>query len=90
MGAETATLIRAPQQTVSPVYADNAGWPCLFPAINGVRIIGADGPKLILEVDHAEGKVRNELVIRSPGQIDRWEAKRRSTAWLVNRFEAVR
>lgn len=86
---ETATTIRAPQQSVAAIYADYGSWPGLFPTINGVRLISRDGPRLILEVDHAEGKVLNELVIRSAGHIDLWEAKRRYTAWFVNQFETV-
>lgn len=89
MRVEAATMIRAPQQIVSAVYADYVGWPCLFPTTNGVRLAGGGGPKHLLEVDHAEGKVLNELVRRSSGQIDLRKAKRRYTAWFVNRFEVI-
>jgi hypothetical protein len=47
------------------------------------------GAKLVLEVDHVEGKVINELVVRPPDAIDLWEQKRRYHARFLNQFEAV-
>ena len=46
------------------LYADY--WPRLFPTIKGVRLIGREGSKQVLEIDHLEGKVVNELVVRHP------------------------
>jgi hypothetical protein len=46
------------------------------------------GPKLVLEVDHVEGKVSNELVVRAPDQLKLWEKKRRDARFL-NCFETV-
>ena len=86
---EASTTVRAPKETVSAVYADYRNWPALFPTISGVRLLGRDGPKLILEVDHAEGKVRNELLVRPPDELHLWEVKRRYDARFRNRFDAV-
>jgi hypothetical protein len=82
-------MITAPRQTVLDVYADYASWPRLFPTISAVRLLGREGPKLVLEVDHVEGKVINELVIRPPDRLDLWEEKRRYDARFRNRFESV-
>jgi hypothetical protein len=54
-----------------------------------VRLLGREGPKLALEVDHVEGKVLNELVVRAPDQLDLWEEKRRYDARFLNRFESI-
>jgi Polyketide cyclase / dehydrase and lipid transport len=86
---EVSTMITAPRQTVPDVYADYASWPRLFPTISAVRLLGREGPKLVLEVDHVEGKVINELVIRPPDRLDLWEEKRRYDARFANRFETV-
>jgi Polyketide cyclase / dehydrase and lipid transport len=86
---EASTTVDAPRKTVLDVYADYQSWPGLFPTISGVRLLGRDGPKLILEVDHVEGKVRNELLVRPPDALDLWEVKRRYDARFRNRFDAV-
>ena len=86
---EVSTMITAPRQTVLDVYADYPSWPRLFPTISAVRLLGREGPKLVLEVDHVEGKVINELVIRPPDRLDLWEEKRRYDARFRNRFESV-
>ena len=52
-------MIKAPRQTVLNIYADYPSWPRLFPTISAVRLLGREGPKLVLEVDHVEGKVIN-------------------------------
>jgi hypothetical protein len=87
---EVSDTVRAPRQTVMDVYADYAGWPRLFPTISGVRLLRRQGDKLVLEVDHVEGKVLNELLVRPPDAIDLWEEKRRYDARFANRFEPVR
>jgi hypothetical protein len=51
--------------------------------------VGREGPKLVLEVDHVEGKVSNELMVRPPDQLELWEKKRRYNARFLNRFETV-
>jgi hypothetical protein len=86
---EVSTMVEASRPTVLEVYADYAGWPRLFPTIGGVRLLVRQGPKLVLEVDHVEGKVRNELVVRPPDAIDLWEEKRHYDAWFSNRFETA-
>lgn len=89
MLAEVSAVARAPKQTVSAVYAAYQNWPGLFPTISGVRLVSRDGPRLALEVDHVEGTVANELILRYPDDIDLWEAKRRYDACFRNRFVAI-
>jgi hypothetical protein len=86
---EASTIVRAPKETVLDVYADYPSWPRLFPTISKVRLLRREGPKLVLEVDHAEGKVINELVVRPPDELDLWEVKRRYDARFLNRFQTV-
>jgi hypothetical protein len=86
---ETSITIRAPKQRVEAIYAGYPNWPRLFPTIKGVRLIGRQGARQVLEVDHVEGKVINELVVRPPDEIDLWEVKRRYDARFANRFQAV-
>lgn len=86
---EASTTVDAPKETVLDVYADYRSWPGLFPTISGVRLLRREGAKLVLQVDHVEGKVINELVVRPPDAIDLWEEKRRYDAWFLNRFETV-
>jgi Polyketide cyclase / dehydrase and lipid transport len=86
---EASTTVRAPKETVSEVYADYRNWPRLFPTISGVRLLRREGAKLVLEVDHVEGKVRNELLVRPPDTLDLWEEKRRYDARFRNRFETI-
>jgi hypothetical protein len=84
-----STTISAPRERVAGLYADYRNWPRLFPTIKGVRLIGREGAKQVLEIDHLEGKVVNELVVRAPDELDLWEVKRRYDARFVNRFETV-
>jgi hypothetical protein len=86
---EVSSVVRAPRETVLDVYADYGSWPHLFPTIAAVRLVGREGPKLVLEVDHVEGKVSNELVVRAPDQLELWEQKRRYNARFLNCFEIV-
>jgi Polyketide cyclase / dehydrase and lipid transport len=86
---EASTTVQAPRETVLDVYADYQSWPRLFPTISGVRLLRREGPKLVLEVDHVQGKVLNELVVRPPDQLDLWEEKRRYDAQFRNRFATV-
>ena len=86
---EVSTMVYAPRQTVLDAYADYASWPRLFPTISGVRLLSCEGPKLVLEVDHVEGKVINELLVRPPDQLELCEEKRRYDARFLNRFERV-
>jgi len=86
---EVTTTVKAPRQTVLDVYADYRSWPRLFPTIDAVRLLGREGPRTVLEVDHVEGKVVNELLLRPPDRLDLWERKRRYDARFSNRFERV-
>jgi hypothetical protein len=89
MLAEVSAVVRAPAETVSGVYADYQNWSGLFPTISGVRLVSSKGPRLALEVDHVEGRVSNELILRCPDDIDLWEVKRRYDACFRNRFVAI-
>ena len=86
---EVTTTVKVPRRTVLDVYADYAGWPRLFPTISGVRLLRREGERLVLEVDHVEGRVVNELLVRPPGTLELWEEKRRYDARFSNRFEAI-
>jgi len=86
---EVSTTVQAPRETVLDVYADYQSWPRLFPTISGVRLLRREGPKLVLEVDHVQGKVVNELTVRPPDALDLWEEKRRYHARFRNRFATV-
>ena len=89
MRVEVSTPVKAPPAIVSAVYADYANWPRLFPTIRGVRLIRRTGAQFLLEIDHVEGKVMNELFARSPDEIDLRETKRHYDAVFRNRFEAA-
>jgi Polyketide cyclase / dehydrase and lipid transport len=86
---EASTTVQAPRETVLDVYADYRGWPRLFPTISGVRLLRHEGPTLVLEIDHVEGKVINELTVRPPAALDLWEEKHRYDARFRNRLETV-
>lgn len=86
---DVSAFVAAPRTTVMDVYADYRSWPAYIPTIKGVRLIRREGEKLVLAVDHVEGPVINELVVRQPDQIDLWESKRFYEALFRNRFEAV-
>ncbi len=63
---ETAITVRAPVTTVRDLYADYAGWPALFPTIKGVRLVDQRGSTAVLDIDHVEGHVINELCASKP------------------------
>jgi hypothetical protein len=86
---EVSTTVEASRPTVLDVYADYQRWPRLFPTISGVRLLARQGPKLVLDVDHVEGKIRNQLEVRPPDALDLWEEKRHYDARFSNRFETV-
>lgn len=69
---ETAITVRAPVTTVRDLYADYAGWPALFPTIKGVRLVDQRGSSAVLDIDHVEGHVINELTV-SGNEIRLWE-----------------
>lgn len=89
MLAEVAAVAQAPKETLWDVYAAYQNWPSLFRAIRGVRLTSHEGPKVAVEVDHVEGKVPNELILRRPDEIDLWEIKRHYDACFHNRFVTV-
>ena len=89
MQVMASTMVSAPKATVSDVYGEYPSWPRLFPTINGVRLLRREGATLVLEIDHIEGKVVNELLVRSPDEISLWEAHRRFDALFLNRFETI-
>jgi hypothetical protein len=89
MAVVASTMVSAPPATVCDVYAEYRSWPRLFPAINGVRLLRREGAALVLEVDHLEGTVINELLVRPPDEISLREVHRRFDALFRNRFQAI-
>ena len=81
--------IAAPPELVASLYADYRRWADVFPMISGVRLLRNEGRRLVLEVDHREGLVINELDLDVPHRIELWESKRRYDAHFSNRFEAA-
>jgi polyketide cyclase/dehydrase/lipid transport protein len=89
MQVVASTTVSAPKATVWDVYGDYPSWPRLFPTINGVRLLRRDGATLVLEIDHIEGTVVNELLVRPPDEISLSEVHRRFDALFCNRFETI-
>jgi len=89
MTVAASTMVSAPPATVCDVYAEYRSWPRLFPTIKGVRLLRREGAALVLEVDHLEGTVVNELQVQSPDEISLWEVHRRFDALFLNRFETI-
>lgn len=89
MRVEVSARVAAPPATVFEVYANYADWPQLFRLIRDVRLVRRDGDRLVLQIDHAEGSVVNEVTLDPPGRLDLWERKRRYDATFHNRFEPV-
>jgi len=89
MTVVASTVVSAPKGTVFDVYSEYPNWPRLFPAINGVRLLRREGATLVLEIDHIEGPVVNELLVRSPDEVSLWEVHRRFDALFLNRFQTI-
>ena len=85
---ETAVTVRAPVATVREIYADYSQWPQVFATIKGVRLVAQRGLTAVLEIDHMEGHVINELTAAG-NEIRLWEVKRHYDALFVNQFHAV-
>ena len=89
MTVVASTMVSAPPATVCDVYAEYRSWPRLFPTIKGVQLLRREGAALVLEVDHLEGIVVNELLVRPPDEISLREVHRRFDALFLNRFQAI-
>jgi hypothetical protein len=89
IGTQVSTVVHAPPEAVYETYADHSNWPRIFPTIRAVRLIRRDRTRVVLEIDHVESKVVNELVLHPLDRIDLREVKRRYDVWFVNRFEAA-
>jgi Polyketide cyclase / dehydrase and lipid transport len=85
---KTAVIVHAPVATVRDVYADYSHWPQVFPTIKGVRLVAQHGMTAVLEVDHVEGHVINELTVTG-NEIRLWEVKRHYDALFVNQLHAI-
>lgn len=85
----TSVAVGARPSTVAEVYADYEHWPELFAKVHAVRLHRAAGSTLVLDIDHDEGPVVNELELVSPSEIVLRETKRRFDAEFVNRFDAA-
>ena len=72
---ETAVTVRAPVATVREIYADYSQWPQVFPTIKRVRLVEQRGLTAVLEIDHIEGHVINELTVAG-NDIRLWEVTR--------------
>ena len=86
---QTSIIVRAPAALARDVYADYTGWAGMFPTISAVRLKERRGSTLILELDHIEGKVINELTVTGDHEIVLREVKRRYDAVFENRFDPV-
>lgn len=89
MRVQTSIVVNAPADLVRDVYADYASWAEIFPTISAVRVKEHRGSTLVLEVDHVEGKVINELTPTSDGELVLGEVKRRYDAVFVNQFDPI-
>jgi len=89
MTVVASTMVSAPTAMVCDVYADYRNWPRLFPTIRGVRLLRREGAALVLQVDHLEGMVINELLVRPPDEISLREVHRRFDALFINHFQTI-
>jgi hypothetical protein len=89
MTVVASTVVSAPKATVCDVYSEYPNWPRLFPTINDVRLLRREGSTLVLEIDHLEGTVINELLVRPPDEISLWEVHRHFDALFLNRFQTI-
>jgi hypothetical protein len=89
MRVQVSTVVHAPARLVRDVYADYDAWPEMFPTISAVRVKQRVGAMLVLEVEHVEGLVINELTVTAAGDLVLREVKRRYDAVFVNRFTAI-
>jgi uncharacterized membrane protein len=89
MRVQTSVIVNAPADLVRNVYADYTAWPEMFPTISAVRVRERRGSTLVLEVDHVEGTVINELTLTNDGELVLGEIKRRYDAVFVNRFDPI-
>ena len=89
MTVVASTVVSAPPATVCDVYAEYRNWPRLFPTIRGVRLLRREGAALVLQVDHLEGMVINELLVRPPDEISLREVHSRFDALFNNHFQAI-
>jgi uncharacterized protein YndB with AHSA1/START domain len=88
MRVRAETYVAAPPDKVYTVYADYRQWPQIFETIRGVRVVGHDERRVSLAVDHAEGRVRNDIILLPPDRIVLTENKRAYDAAFVNTFRA--
>lgn len=84
-----SAFVAAPRQTVMEVYADYRNWSSFIPTIKAVHLLRREGDTLVLAVDHDEGHVINELLVRWPDQIELWESKRFYEGRFWNHFETI-
>lgn len=82
-------VVHARVDAVRDAYTDYHSWPRLFPTISGVRLTARRGSTLVLQVDHLEGTVLNELTVTGGGEVVLYEVKRRYDAVFVNRFASI-
>ena len=86
---QASIFVHAPAALVRDVFADYAGWPGVFPTISAVQLRERRGATLVLEVQHVEGRVLNELTVTDEHTIELYEVKQRYDVTFVNRFDPV-
>ena len=87
---EVSDTIRASPAKVAGMYRDFRNWPRLFSAtIRGVRLVSEENGMEVLEIDHVEGKVINNLRIVSSEFIELEEFKKQFDGHFENRFQRV-
>jgi hypothetical protein len=87
INAVVSVHVNAAADHVRALYRDPDNWAHLFPAtIHGARVVRVEGDRMVVEVDHVEGKVVNILRDISSTRIELIEFKRRYDATFVNEF----
>lgn len=86
MQLTASILVHAEPEAVRAVYADYTHWPTLFPTISAVRVRHRRAATVVLELDHVEGTVINELTVTADGDLVLHEIKRHYDAVFVNHF----
>ncbi len=79
--------VHAPRAIVCAVYTDYPGWAATFSTITGVRLIERRNSTEVLELDHREGRVINELTVTGEGRIELRERKRHYDALFAIRAD---
>lgn len=88
MRIDVVGFAHAPLSLVRSLYADYQRWPDIFPLITALTPVARRGTTTVLSVEHAEGRVINELTVGRERIMIR-EQKRRYDAIFVTEFRTV-